>query len=256
MPQIIRPTASATSLFRAATIVASTDPNIDWSVGWALWSSCPSGTIWCCEDGDTPPDSGEQEFKPDAGTITALRFKPYTVVQVEGCDAGMARIREAQTEAENLAAARLVAYTEGWVGRALAVGVCGSPGLEDSGQNVGTFTTVAEGIAAMLADWSNDRVFERPILHLPWSLASRPEDPLVRLTDLVDIVFNPGYPPGTAYLTGRVEISIREPEVPASADGSETLQEMRTNSTQFIKERMAVHRFDPCLVRRATIGGS
>jgi len=256
VPQFISPLASTSSLFRAATIIPQTDPDIDWGVGWALWSSCPSGTLWCCEDGDTPPDGGEQEFKPDPGTVTALRYKPYTVLQVEGCNAGMARIATAQADAEGLARARLIAYTEGWVGRALATGVCGTPGFDDSGQNVGTFTTVAEGIAAMLADWSNDRIYERPIIHLPWSMAARDNDPLVYIKDYADIVFNPGYPPGTAYLTGRVEISIRDPEMPAAADGSSTLEEKRQNRTLFIQERMAVHRFDPCLVRRATIGGS
>lgn len=250
MGTTIRPLQSATSLFRAATMVSSTDPAIDWNMGWALRSSCPSGTLWTCDDGD---DDG---VKPEPGDITSLQFKPFTIVQVEGCAGGLSRLPVEQFEAESTAEQRLTAYTEGWVGRGLYRGVQGfSQGIDDLAQSIGTFGTLAAAIAALLEEWSDLDHFERPILHLPWTFAVAP-DPFVQLTNLIDVVFNPGYPVGQIALTGRVEISVREPDQVPTNDGSETLQERRTNQTLFIKERLAVYRFDPCLAIRANVGGS
>lgn len=257
MGTTITPTASATSLFRAATMVSPTDPGIDWGVGWAIRSSCPVGQIWTCEDGDTPDEGPERsEFKPDPGEITSRRFRPFTILQVEGCAAGTSRTPTDQREAELTAGQRLTTYTEGWVGRALFDGVREyDQGIRDLTSSIGNFGTLGAAITALLEEWADEDRFERPILHLPWSAATT-TDPIVQLRDLVDVVYNPGYPTNHVALTGRVEISVREPDMVPTNDGSESLQERRTNQTLFIKERLAVYRFDECLAARATWGGS
>jgi hypothetical protein len=175
---------------------------------------------------------------------------------VEGCPAGTSRTPDQQREAETVAEQRLATYTEGWVGRGLFNGIAEyDQGIIQLADNIGNFGTLAAAIAAMLEEWSDANYFERPILHVPWSLAVI-ADPVIHVKDLVDVVYNPGYPTNHVALTGRVEISVREPDVVPTADGSETLTERRRNETLFIKERMAVYRFDECLAVRATVGGS
>ncbi|HOY81248.1 MAG TPA: hypothetical protein PLB92_03840 [Rhodoglobus sp.] len=241
----ITPRRPRNGLFAVADEVPWDNPDIDWTagVGWSLLSTCPVGAVQCC-DPDFNPDSADPEPN-NPGPVT---FRPFSIVDVQGCIAGTSRTRGAMADAR--AANKMWHETniEGWVSIALESGVCGAgtalQELPDA--SPGVLTLPAAVKALIKARIGTSAIFDRPVLHLPAWYAGELTDS-THLTDTVDIAFGPGYgylleEEEYAYITGPVEYSILEPpRTPAS-----TLDERRQNMNYDRVDTLALVRYDPC----------
>jgi hypothetical protein len=249
----IKPVGASAGLFSVARAVSPTDPDIDWSHGWALRSACPTGGTWECVDVD---DDAEEPDKEDVSDVTSSRIRPFTFYQVAGCAAGTARSPYELQQADQIALDWLEVNTEGWVSAGLEVGMGGFDGLAGLTDITGIYGGPLELSAAVAALIRHRRLgfsFDYPTIHAPSWVAPEWAATFFGIgVPGVTVAFGPGYGvlpavqlDGSAwmYITGSVEYSVKDmPQAFEQAD----LEERRRNSSYILRERLAIARFDPC----------
>jgi len=249
MPNTIAPRPWQNGLFDAATLIPSSE--VDWDgSGWKLYTACPEGAVWCCDDSDAIP----MVPKRDPASGQSISFSPFTVYQITGCAEGTSRLPENMTLNDTLAAQWLATNLQGWVSAGLEVGACGSLGLVDLPDLTPVIgpLSVAQAIARLVENRQRDGLFDRPTIHMPGGVFPYISN-IDTLLRFVDIAVGPGYGivntilpvdnGGWAYITGPVEYALG-PEVEVL--GADSLTERRRNYDDSLKERLAAVRFDPC----------
>lgn len=248
--------APTDGLLSVATLVPP--EQVDWAgPGWQLASLCPTGGTHLCADAVAGTD------KATAPAPSVVAFAPFMAYQVALCKSGTSRTPASVRQAIESAQAWLAVNQSGWIATALETGIGAATNPKLSGLTLATGSVVGDSlrIAAshLLAARAAAGAMDRPVLHLPAYAAPFVAD-LIGLVNTVDIVLDAGYgltaaePVGTAYITGPIEVSMRQVMLNLSNEG--TLTEWRRNQNETVREMMAVVRFDPCASFRALFTGA
>lgn len=249
MPNTITPKLWTGGLFDAATEVAASEVNWDGD-GWKLYSACPAGGVWCCDDSVADPAVP----KKDPATGQTISFKPFTVYQITGCAEGTSRIPANMEMNNQIASSWLDTNVEGWVSAGLELGACESPGLIDLEDVSGAGgLNLHQAISRLIENRQRDGLFDKPTIHVPAGALPFFSD-YGAMSKFIDIAVGPGYGiiaptdavvgGGWAYITGTVEYSLGSRTLPAIIE--DDLGIRRRNYDDSLEEQLAAVRFDPC----------
>ena len=253
MQNTITPKPWTNGLFSVATEINSSAIAWDGSA-WQLYSACPSGGLWTCDDTEVAMGGGAKKVEPADGNV--IPFIPFTAYQITACSGGTSRLEESMKLNDKLADDWLAANLEGWVSAGLEIGVGANPGLQSLTDvtPVGGAESIPLAVSLLVKSRQAGNLYDRPILHLPADAAPALSGLLDDIKNVVDVVLGPGYGvisptgdtagTGWAYLTGPVEYSLgAEPEPIILGDG---MAERRRNYDDSQRERLVNVRYDPC----------